>query len=192
MFDPKYLSVALKTIPARLIKYAHWVVWNEKKTKAGRPPKILLQAINGQPASVKDPETWCDFKTLLKYYEDYDGIGFVVTKTTGIVAWDLNYCRNPYTRVIESWAIDIIRRLNSYTEVTPSGKGIRILTISELWYGKKISKRSRVYDRDHYVTVTGCHLGGTPNKIRKRQTATEEIYQKEFGQVFHGMSKLFD
>lgn len=40
---------------------------------------------------------------------------------------DLDHCRNPATGEIEPWALAIIERLNSYIEVSPSGKGVHIL-----------------------------------------------------------------
>jgi primase-polymerase (primpol)-like protein len=42
---------------------------------------------------------------------------------TGI---DLDKCRDAVTGVIAEWALAIVRRLDSYTEVSPSGTGLRI------------------------------------------------------------------
>jgi len=54
-----------------------------------------------------------------------DGIGFVVTKNDDVVGIDLDDCVNPKTGEIEEWALEDIKTINSYTEISPSGEGIR-------------------------------------------------------------------
>src|SRR5262249_24216161 len=52
--------------------------------------------------------------------------GVVLTEDTGIVGIDLDCCRDPKTGTVDSWAQAIIDEVRSYTEVSPSGTGIRI------------------------------------------------------------------
>jgi putative DNA primase/helicase len=69
-------------------------------------------------------------------------------------------CRDPETGEIAEWAWRIIETINSYTEVSPSGKGIHIIV-----YGSKPeSAKSRfllegheieVYDQNQYITYSG-------------------------------------
>jgi putative DNA primase/helicase len=42
------------------------------------------------------------------------------------VGIDLDGCRDPQTGVIEPWALEVVRLLDSYTEVSPSGRGLHI------------------------------------------------------------------
>jgi hypothetical protein len=54
-----------------------------------------------------------------------DGIGFVFNGD-GIAGVDLDGCRNPETGAIAPWAQRIIDDFASYTEVSPSGTGVKI------------------------------------------------------------------
>ena len=53
----------------------------------------------------------------------------LLTRTAGI---DLDDCRDPETGEIASWAQQIVDALESYTEVSPSGRGLHILVKAAL------------------------------------------------------------
>jgi len=53
-----------------------------------------------------------------------DGVGYVLGD--GVAGVDLDDCRDPETGTIEPWAAQIITDINSYTEVSPSGTGVKI------------------------------------------------------------------
>jgi primase-polymerase (primpol)-like protein len=57
----------------------------------------------------------------------YCGVGFVFSSDDPYVGIDLDGCRNPQTGYIEPWALEIVRRLNSYTEISRSGTGLHII-----------------------------------------------------------------
>jgi len=50
-----------------------------------------------------------------------------IDKDEGFVFIDLDGVRNPDTGEVETWAVEVIETLNSYTEVSKSGKGIHIV-----------------------------------------------------------------
>jgi putative DNA primase/helicase len=56
-----------------------------------------------------------------------DGIGLVLTEDDPYAAGDLDHCRDPQSGEIQPWAQAIVNRLQSYTEISPSGTGLRIL-----------------------------------------------------------------
>ena len=89
--------------------------------------KCLIE-LTGRMASTTDANTWSGFKSVMDAYSTgkYDGIGFVVTATDNFCGVDLDHCRNSETGEIEQWAKDIVHKLNSYTEITPSMEGIRV------------------------------------------------------------------
>jgi primase-polymerase (primpol)-like protein len=56
------------------------------------------------------------------------GVGVVFHATLNMFAGvDLDVCRNPTTGVLVPWAQSIVRAFDSYTEVSPSGTGVKIL-----------------------------------------------------------------
>ena len=149
-------------IPAVLQETAQWVCWRVED-RDGHPTKVPLDPVTGQYASVAEPVTWHALETALAQYHrdaDVDGIGFVFTADDPYVGVDLDDCRDPETGAVEDWAAEIIQRLASYTEVSPSGTGVHIIT-----RGTAPAKGNRrgnleMYDRDRYFTVTGDRVPG--------------------------------
>ncbi|HEY8415598.1 MAG TPA: AAA family ATPase, partial [Thermaerobacter sp.] len=127
-----------------------------------------------------------------------DGVGFVLGD--GWVALDLDGCRDPLTGSLEPWAEAIVRRLDTYTEVSPSGKGLKLIlrssksnintqTIPIDTFGREQKaasggKTSGRSDRKHevrllatagYTTVTGRRLPGTPSEPMERTAELEAL-----------------
>jgi hypothetical protein len=95
---------------------------------------------------------------------------------------DLDKCLDPETGEIESWAREVIEELNSYTEISPSGKGVHVLVKATLPAGRNRKGRFETYDRDRYFTVTGKHLAGTPQTIEGRQEELRAVIRRVFGE----------
>jgi primase-polymerase (primpol)-like protein len=156
---PNYLKPIKENTPDQLIEYDHWVLWRAEYI-GERWSKIPYNAKTGRKAKSNDPRTWADFHTVyLRQKHDnagnFDGIGFVVSNDDPFTAIDLDKCRNPQTGELESWAEEIIKKVDSYTEVSPSGTGIRIFTIAGLPVDGKNSGGIEIYKNKKYLTVTG-------------------------------------
>jgi len=90
----------------------------------------------------------CLRETALEYTETEhaDGVGFVFTDDDPIVGVDLDDCRDPETGDVDDAAQDIIKRLDSYTEVSPSGTGYHVLITGELPEGRNRRGSVELYD----------------------------------------------
>ena len=124
-------------LPAALKPYAglpHWVIWrfeerSGKKTKVPFRPK--------QPsryASSKDPETWSDYQTALNALDDhgdFDGVGFCLMDSE-LAAFDIDDCIDQ-DGSIHAWALALIKRCNTYAEITPSGRGLQDHRRKRFW-----------------------------------------------------------
>ena len=73
------------------------------------------------------PETWGTFEEALAALErgGYDGIGFEF-HNNGIVGIDIDHAIDPATGEVSALAREIIGKMNSYTEFSPSGTGVHI------------------------------------------------------------------
>ena len=111
----------------------------------------------------------------------FNGIGYVLTDDDGLVGADLDHCRDPETGTIEPWALRIVEHLDSYTEITPSGTGLRIFIHGKLPSGGRKRGNVEMYDSGRYLTVTGWHLEGTPDDIKDRQAKIEAVHAEVFG-----------
>jgi putative DNA primase/helicase len=103
------------------------------------------------------------------------GVGFVFTKDDPYAGIDLDHCRNPETGEIAPWAQAIVDYLSSYTEVSPSGTGVKIFVRGALPAGAHKSA-IEAYDSGRYFTVTGLHVAGTPLTIEDRHAELQALY----------------
>jgi primase-polymerase (primpol)-like protein len=144
---PVALDVRLDGIPAEMRAARRWVVHRAK---------VPFNPITGRHASSTDPATWGNYAQAYAALATgrYDGLGFVLGD--GIAGVDLDKCRNPQTGAIEPWALAIIERLDSYTEVSPSGCGVHIFCrVDPAWTCGRKSGGIQIYTRSRYFTVTG-------------------------------------
>jgi primase-polymerase (primpol)-like protein len=169
----------LETIPETLREREQWVCWREAE-RDGKPTKIPVTPGAGGFASSTESETWTSFETALEYTETAhaDGVGFVFTDDDPIVGVDLDDCRDPETGDVDDAALDIIARLDSYTEVSPSGTGYHVLITGELPDGRNRRGSIELYDTARFFTVTGDHVERTPTRIARRQDALDAIHRE--------------
>ena len=144
-----------------------WVEW---KDIAGN--KVPYTPGTKRKALVDKPATW---RRLADCRGDRRGFVLNGDDLGGI---DLDACRNPETGELTPWAMEIVTDFNSYTEISPSGTGVKIFArgapdaISNnvlAMPGEPISgKRPQIeaYITKRYFTVTGERLPEAPDEIR--------------------------
>lgn len=170
---PVALEVLADGIPAELVQHDHFVVWRykplfDKKSgqfvKWDKPP---ISARNLGPGSSTNPRTWTSFTRALAVYqaprdeaEVLNGIGFVLMKEIGITFVDLDHCLAD--GVLHPAAAEIVAKLASYTELSPSGDGVHVFVQGRLPAGSRNKTGGapwggafEVYDNGRYATVTG-------------------------------------
>jgi len=177
-------TITDSAIPDTIRAFEQWICWREDD-RDGKPTKVPIKPYrtSGTPfASATDPETWRGFETALTYHREStsrtDGVGFVFDPEAGIVGVDLDNCRGADSEEIEKWAADIVDRLNSYTEISPSGTGIHVLIKGELPPGRNRRGDVEIYDRDRFFTVTGSHVTETPQEVARRQDALLAVHHE--------------
>jgi len=172
---PNALPVLAETIPAELKELDQWVGWRYEKRR-GKWTKPPLNVRTGTYASSTDPQTWSSFdETMAAHKADgYDGIGVSFQTDEQRTGIDLDHAIE--NGAIAEWARKIIDEINSYTERSPGGTGIRIFVKANKPHGVGAKKNDiEVYDHSRYLTVTGQHLEGTPATIEARQTEVDAL-----------------
>jgi len=169
-------------IPDTLTDRDQWVCWTTER-RDGKPTKIPVDPHSGKFASSTDADTWATLEQAQAYHDDSpksDGVGFVF-EADGIVAGvDLDDCRDPDTGEIDEWARDVVNRLDSFTEVSPSGTGLHIYVLGFLPDGGNRSDvgdgEIEMYDQGRFFTVTGNHLDVTPATVNQRNDALSTVH----------------
>jgi putative DNA primase/helicase len=172
-------------IPAALKSLKQWVVWRweERRGNWDKPP----YQPNGRPAKTNNPATWVSFEAAVEAFESgrFDGVGFVLNADDPFAMVDLDNCLDSACGNIEAWARDIVDQLRSYTEITPSGVGLRVIVKAMLPLGgRKRAMESaggvELYDRLRYMTMTGNRLTGTPETIEERGSEIAQVHTSLF------------
>lgn len=136
------------SIPLELKALTQWCVYKLEDVD-GEETKVPYSPTTGRRASSTDRSTWSAFNTVKAAYEDfenYNGICFMLSEENCIVFIDLDDCIKD--SVIEPWALEIVKRFNSYTERSQSGKGLHILI-----KGTKPGDRCRTAKYPHKVEI---------------------------------------
>jgi putative DNA primase/helicase len=184
---PKSDPEQLENIPESLKALTQWVCWRAvKNPKRSKPDKPPIDIHTGGGARSNDPKTWATWDEALAYLSEYDevkGVGFETNATDPYTFIDLDDCRDPATGKVGDWAETALKTFDSYSEVSPSGTGIRIVIEAKL-DSNHANRRAKieVYSHSQYLTMTGILVNGT-KQIAKRQSELEEFYATVFGRA---------
>jgi primase-polymerase (primpol)-like protein len=164
-----------RTIPAlaKLIPLPRWCVWRYvwrpgNGTKPGKWTKPPYQITSIAAASDNDA-TWNSFAAVWAAVQDpkFDGIGFMLKGLPRLAVLDLDNVREPVTGALVPWAETLVRAANSYTEITPSYCGLRVIGLAfdymSIHRGStKHPSGQGAYEiyvnATRYITVTGRQL----------------------------------
>ena len=194
MINPNFENIPDELKKGTLAR--QWVNWKIIPRKEGGKPTKPPYMPSGNPARTDDPSTWSHFLTAQAAYKSaanhFDGVGIVLTQEAGIVAVDFDDCRCPGLDGVDaaiSGGLDMVlpeiaayvKSVDSYSEVSPSGKGIRIFAKGRLPVDGKRKGPIEIYQAGRYVTVTGHVLNGFPRTIEPRQMEIDAFYKQVFG-----------
>lgn len=163
----------LDKIPPELKTRPQWVLW-KKEIRDGKPTKVPYNPADPErKAKSNDTITWGTYAQTRKHYEAHRnngmaGIGYMFSADDPYTGVDIDHCRDRETGQLKYCAQVLIEYLDSYSEASPSGTGIHIITKAKWPKNAGNSKtlpcgmKIEVFDRLRYFTMTGHHLGGTP------------------------------
>jgi putative DNA primase/helicase len=168
-------SVQVGNIPRELRALPQWTFWRfEPDPNGGKDKKVPRNPRTGRNASPTDPATWGTFEATMDALERFggDGVQFLLSASDPYTGIDLDACVNPDTGEVAPWAAQIVACFDAYTEVSPSGTGLRIMTQGKKPEGAPAHcHQIEVYDHAKALTITGnVHRKGT---IRDRQAQVE-------------------
>lgn len=130
-------------LPQELKDTALWCVWKyERREGQDKPTKVPYNARTGGRAMSNSPSTFTSYQTAVKALERgvYDGLGVGVFN--GLCAIDIDDCLDE-NGTPSPLARDIVSTMQSYTETSPSGRGVRIFFRADGF----------AYDRQRFFTM---------------------------------------
>lgn len=159
-------------IPSELKAVSQWLVWRYEDRQSPKPTKVPyspLPDVNGNArlASVNDWSTWGTFEQAVAAAPFFDGIGFVFTHNDEFCGIDLDDAyetlpdgnfKNSNPEEVRERQIKVYQEFNSYSEFSPSGKGLHIIVKGKLPNGRRRAS-IELYSSGRFFTMTGnvCH-----------------------------------
>jgi putative DNA primase/helicase len=167
MDKPAQLEIKHENIPRELKEKDQWCLWkwelrDGRWTKPPYTPK-------GTPAKSNDPATWSTYAQACAAVPHFDGLGFMFSESNGYVGLDWDNARDPEDGRPRDWVKRYLQTFNSYTEISPSGKGFKTIvkgTVPKDHHGEKIG----LFSKTRYFCVTGHVLPDYSSNIEPRQT----------------------
>lgn len=159
-----------------------WVGWKYvERPGSVKPTKPPVNPHNGRGASHSNPLHWGSWKQAKMAERRYGlaGVGFVLSDKDDFTGIDLDNCRDPETEELAPWAEAVIALAETYAEVSPSGKGIRLFARGKVEGATKCDAAGiEIYGALRYLTVTENHVEGTPLDIRPAPQTLEMLLSR--------------
>ena len=161
-------------IPNEMKQLKRWVLWKIKVDEKGKTTKIPINANNGYGAKTNDSSTWVSFNEALSKVDFYNckGIGFMLGN--GYFGVDIDNAIEDKELIEE-----FVKALNSYTEVSQSGKGIHIICKGVLPLGARRKGNIEMYDNARFK-LHRLKVEDLINDYEQLKKLREEIQVKYF------------
>lgn len=166
------------SLPEALTERPQWICWKYVPNGKNKPNKLpCTPQGGGLPRWQEDPKQWLTYTEAVAAYkanENLAGIGFVLTKDTGLIGVDIDSAVCPETGEVQEWASARLQTFNgTYTEASPSRTGYRAFVTGTLPVG--ISNKAgnlEIYDSGRWLTVTGKTI--SDNEITAQPVAVKQ------------------
>ena len=185
------MSMKPENIPQELRSIDRWVLWKytPKKNAAGEITWTKVpKTTSGASASSTDPSTWTTYEEAIDTFilGGYDGIG-VVLDENDLHGIDLDDCRDTESGKLSDLAQRVLQQVEGYAEVSPSGTGIKIFTMTNLDSSRtKKEVGVELYRSGRYFAVTGHQLNGhehLPQTEQDLNWLVQEVWSEQLGEV---------
>jgi len=177
---PAAVPVLVENIPAALVAAVLWVCWQwsrvkGKWTKPPVHPRTLKRVDVTKPANLS---TFADALAAVGP-DGTDGVGLSLT-SAGLLGVDLDDCRDPDTGELDPWALELVQEFDTYTEVSPSRTGLKMLVRATKPGPRCRAGNVEMYDGDRYFTTTGHVIPGVLVEPQPRQDSVDRLYARLF------------
>lgn len=151
--------------PSELKKLNRWLVHDKEK----RPYSTTAERMMIDPL---DPQNWDSYANALIAIatRKQENLGLGIALGDGLTGVDFDGCVND--GVIREDIQQILTRVDSYAEFSPSGRGVHIFVTGwQFPVGDRKGRKAgsaEIYSADRYFTVSGKHVPSTPATVNDR------------------------
>lgn len=155
-------------------------LWSEQRW-VNHKGKIPYNPRTGIKARSNDPNTCVYFDEVSAALGEYDGVEYLLGE--GVCGIDLDHCIDPMTGKIDEEAYQVLKALDTYAELSPSGTGIHILARGSMPFtgrqgSRDASLQIEMYSEYRFLTITGSAINDKP--IADRTEEIEKLAERYF------------
>lgn len=179
----KIIEVNEEEIPEELKQLDKWVLWRAEWIEKQQVYSKVPYSTEGHKASSTNANTWLEFQDVVSLCdsgEQYNGIGFVLSKDDNYICLDIDDAVNPDTGQLQTdLAIEMTEL--TYCELSPSGTGLHCFFKGVLPDNRKKKRKDldiELYDSSRFMTVTGHTIG--QSEICDEQETINNIVERYF------------
>lgn len=165
-------------IPEELRRFRQWVMWRYEDTDSHKPTKVPYST-SGTLAKVNDAATWNTYDECMQALASgqWSGIGFVLTDDDPFAFIDLDDTNGDQAALDRQ--VKIFNEFDSYSERSPSGRGLHIIVKGSIPSGRRRSF-IEIYSSRRFMTMTGDVYRHSPIADRN------ELLNSLWGQIGEG------
>ena len=162
--------MSYERIPLELRLLNQWCCWNYVFIEGRqKPTKVPYNPITGRKVDVTDHTTYCSYDSCVASVQSYSGLGFIFTINDDYSGVDLDAGGNHDSQ------LTIFNSFDSYSEISPSGKGLHIIVKGVVPSGKR-RDGIEVYSSGRFFTMTGNVYHDKP--ISDRQGLLTQLWEQ--------------
>lgn len=173
-----------------MARHPRWVAYSGKITANNKIDKVPINPRTGRNASNNSSKTWARKSEADRFAKGASkknarpGIGIVLGKLEpelSLIGVDLDGCVDPQTEDVEDWAVEVVKRLGAYAELSPSGTGLKVFFL----HRSEVNPCDLIDGKKKKEWKQGSHFGIELHVENSYFTVTGDAYDPE-----HGVDKL--
>jgi hypothetical protein len=180
MESPKQNNCATGVNLAWLKSQPRFLCWSLISQPDGTIKKIPYNPTTGRNAACDDPTTWVDFETAKAAVQagQYHSIGIALGKELGLTIVDFDKIVAKPGAPWPQWALDIVEDLDSYTEISASGRGLHVLAWGAVPSNLNRQKQQiEIHDSDKMFAISTNVFDGH-DEIHARAEKLQGLHQR--------------
>lgn len=170
--DKREREARLRQLPAAMRELRQWLVWRSEKVAGKDKPAKVPYYVSGRrrkgvQGSVEDRQELQTFEVALSELRagNWSGLGFAFLPGDGLIGVDIDGAVDEATGEISERCQAIVRACASYTEWSPSRRGVHIICAGETKTFKDNSIGLEVFCNAQFFTCTGERWEDQPHEV---------------------------
>lgn len=162
-----------------------WLVWRSEAYQGDKKPRKVPYYVTGakrrgEQGDDADRMRLATFERALAALASgkWTGIGFAFLPGDGLVGIDIDNAVDPDTGEVQPHLLDIIQRCGSYTERSPSRRGVHIIVEGSTETFKDNAVGVEVFCGRQFFTCSGDRWPDTPDEVRPIADAALEYLRE--------------